>query len=120
MPVSLSERVDNMERGMPAEKRHQHRNARSFPPVRFRVAPGIEITWCGTQMVLVHRTDGRRYRLNGLATRIWALLANGASRRTIVARLRKEVGAPAERLEGETAHVVERLLTAGLIERRAA
>jgi Coenzyme PQQ synthesis protein D (PqqD) len=71
-------------------------------------------------MVLLHRADHLRYSLNGFATRIWALLAKGASRRTIVARLRQEVGAPAGWLEIETAQVVERLLAAGLIERRAA
>jgi hypothetical protein len=82
--------------------------------------PEIEVTWCGTQLVLLSRADHLCYSLNGLATRIWSLLAKGASRRTIVARLRQEVGAPADWLEFETAQVVERLLAAGLIELRAA
>lgn len=71
-------------------------------------------------MVLIHRADCRRYSLNGVARRIWTLLSRGASRRTIVARLRQEVGAPGDWLEIEIARVLERLLTAGLIERRVA
>jgi hypothetical protein len=71
-------------------------------------------------MVLVHRAHHLCYSLNGFATRIWVLLAKGASRRTIVARLRQEVGAPADWLDIETMQLVERLLAAGLIERRAA
>jgi len=105
---------------MPAQKRHRDRNAKFSPPVRFRAVAGIDTAWCGTRMVLVNRSDRRRYTLNGLAARIWTLLAKGASRHTIVARLRLEVGAPVAWLELETAQVSERLFAAGLIEPRAA
>lgn len=71
-------------------------------------------------MVLVHPGSCRRYSLNGLATRIWALLTKGASGRTMVALLGQEVGAPAASLEIEIAQVLERLLARGLIERRVA
>ena len=70
--------------------------------------------------MLVNPADLRRYSLNGLGARIWALLARGASRHTIVARLRREIGAPAAWLDLETARLSERLLAAGLIEARVA
>ena len=96
------------------------RNQPSASPVRFRAAPGVGITWCDGQMVLVRHADHRRYRLNELAARIWVLLANGAPRRIIIAQLRRQFGAPSDWLEMETARVVERLLAIGLIERRTA
>lgn len=87
---------------------------------RFRVSTGVEAAWFGAKTVLVGRRPGRFYSLTGLATRIWALLAKGASERTILIQLRREVGAPAAQLELETAGVLRRLLEAGVIERRSA
>ena len=96
---------------MPAAKRRP-------PLVRYRAAFGVEVTWCEGQTILIHRADRSSYRLNGLAARIWTLVGKGASPRTIVVGLRREVGAPSSLIENETARVLERLLAAGLIEPR--
>ncbi len=102
---------------MKQQRRHLRLISRFSAPMRFRIAPGVGVTWCGPQAVLEHR-DSPEHSLNRFATRILALLAKGASHGTIVAVLRRELGAPAGWLHAETALVIERLLAAGLIERR--
>jgi hypothetical protein len=58
------------------------------------------------------------YTLQGVAPRMWGLLARGTSPRVIIAQLRREIGAPVERIEAEVAAVLARLLEAGLINRQ--
>jgi hypothetical protein len=70
----------------------------------------------GDETVLLDVRRGQYYTLNHVASRIWALLCEGESSTAIVERVCAEYDAPAERVEGDVASLLERLVRERLME----
>lgn len=80
-----------------------------------RPAEGVASVSHGDRTVLVDYPHGRYYGLDGVGTRIWKLVEQGASCAVIVDRLTEEYDAAPARLERDAAVFLARLLSARLV-----
>jgi len=75
----------------------------------------VVATGDGTDVVLVHCRSGQSHPLDDRGRAVWALIAEGHSVASMIARVAEECGAPAERAEAEVLAVVDQLLVNGFV-----
>jgi hypothetical protein len=78
-------------------------------------APDVVARQLGESAVLIDLTTNRIYTLNRTAARLWALLGHGAMVSSLLATLRAEFDAPADRIQHEVGDLVRELLAEGLV-----
>lgn len=84
---------------------------------RLQVAKLVHAARQGDTTVLLDASGGYYYTLDGVASRIWELLALGTSAEAIVAQLHTEYDVPLITLKADITELLERLLALKLIER---
>ncbi|HWW87529.1 MAG TPA: PqqD family protein [Vicinamibacterales bacterium] len=86
---------------------------------RFQRAPHVASTRHGAETILLDVKRERYHTLNDVGTRIWELLAGGATLSTIVEVIRKEYEVPtaagADQLEQDVTLLLKQLYGAGLL-----
>ena len=82
-----------------------------------RVKPAKDVLFrdLGGEAVLLDLASGSYFGLDGVGTRIWALIAGGKTLAAIVAALAAEYDAPAERLQADLLILVEELIASKLL-----
>ena len=83
--------------------------------VTLRCAPGVVSTAQGDQTILCDFKRGMYYTLNDVGSRVWMLLANGATLDALIYAIQQEYAAPQNVIESDVSKLLADLRTACLI-----
>jgi hypothetical protein len=86
---------------------------------RLRQSPDVLATAQGDELVLFDMKGEQYYTLNAVGSRVWALLAGGATRSQIIDVIRREYDIPeghdGDPVNGDVARLLRQLHAAGLV-----
>ncbi len=86
------------------------------PDTVLRAVPGHWLAEVANETVVLHHATAQYFGLNEVGTRVWSLLADGASIEELSQGLAREYGLAPERIQGDLLPFLRELLATGLAE----